>query len=134
MDVSPGYDAHLIFGNQAAPPYGYTTDWREGLAAMVADLGRAGMTYNSWNGYTEGMAAVHTQEQGTICYDWLAGLPPFAVPGKIEAELFDGEGEGVSYHDHTPGNDGGAFRNTGVDLEPCTDVGGGCNVGWLEAG
>ena len=134
MDVSPGYDAHLIFGSSAAPPYGYTVGWREGLAAMAADFSLTGLTYNSWNGYTEGMAGVPTQEHATAFYDWLAGLPPVAVPGKIEAELFDGDGEGISYHDHTPGNDGGAFRSTGVDLEPCTDAGGGFNVGWMGAG
>jgi hypothetical protein len=134
MDISAGYDAHLVFGNKAAPSYGYTADWRNGLAAMVADFSAVGMTYNSWNGYTEGMAAVPTLEHGAIFYDWLAGLPPFAVPGKIEAELFDGGGEGISYHDQTPGNDGGAFRSTDVDLEPCTDIGGGYNIGWLGAG
>lgn len=134
MDVAPGYDAHLIFGSQAAPPYGDTADWRDGLAAMVGDFSLTGMSYNSWNGYTEGMAAMPTLEHGATFYDWLAGLPPFAVPGKIEAELFNGEGEGTSYHDDTPTNDGGAFRSTGVDLEACSDVGGGYNVGYMGTG
>src|SRR5262249_43738241 len=39
---------------------------------------------------------------------------PAAVPGKIEAEQFDNGGEGVAYHDTTPGNSGGQFRSTDV--------------------
>jgi chitodextrinase len=35
---------------------------------------------------------------------------PFAVPGHFEAEDFDKGGEGVAYHDLTPGNQGGAYR------------------------
>jgi len=52
-DVSPGYDAHLIFGASAAPPYGHTPQWRSELAAFVADHGSGGTLFNSWNGYTE---------------------------------------------------------------------------------
>jgi hypothetical protein len=74
VDVSPGYDAHLIFGSQAAPPYGYTAEWREGLTQLVADLAADGITYNSWNGYTEGMAGMPTVEQGAVWHEWLAGL------------------------------------------------------------
>ena len=32
------------------------------------------------------------------------------VPGRIEAEDYDNGGEGVAYHDTTPGNTGGAYR------------------------
>ena len=35
----------------------------------------------------------------------------------IEAEAFDNGGEGVSFFDATPGNEGGAYRNTSVDIE-----------------
>jgi hypothetical protein len=41
---------------------------------------------------------------------------PFVVPGLIEAEDFDNGGEGVAYHDLTPGNQGGAYR-TDVDVD-----------------
>src|SRR2546425_431409 len=41
---------------------------------------------------------------------------PFAVPGVIEAEDFDNGGEGVAYHDLTPGNQGGQYR-TDVDVD-----------------
>ncbi|CAN5170519.1 hypothetical protein BH23CHL1_BH23CHL1_04660 [soil metagenome] len=57
-----------------------------------------------------------------------------ALPGRIEAENYRKGGEGVGYHDTTPENLGGAYRNDGVDLQPTTDIGGGHNVGWPDAG
>jgi endonuclease/exonuclease/phosphatase family metal-dependent hydrolase len=55
-----------------------------------------------------------------------------AIPGAIAASNFDNGGEGVSYHDISAGNDGGAYRATGVDLEASTD--GGYDIGWIAAG
>ena len=43
-------------------------------------------------------------------------------------------GEGVGYHDTTSANEGGAYRNDAVDIQPTTDVGGGYNVGYVRAG
>jgi hypothetical protein len=57
-----------------------------------------------------------------------------ALPGRIQAEAFGEGGAGVSYYDTTPGNIGKAYRSTDVDLEASTDVGGGYDVGWIEAG
>jgi GH18 family chitinase/chitodextrinase len=56
------------------------------------------------------------------------------IPGKIEAEHYDNGGQGVAYNDLTAGNSGGALRNDAVDIEACTDAGGGHNVGWIAAG
>jgi hypothetical protein len=56
-------------------------------------------------------------------------------PAKIEAEDFDRGGEGVAYHDADVGNNGSQYRTTeDVDIETCTDVDGGYNVGWLNPG
>ena len=52
----------------------------------------------------------------------------------MEAEDFQSGGEGVAYHDTTPGNAGGAYRKTDVDIQSTTDVNGGFNVGWIEGG
>lgn len=58
-----------------------------------------------------------------------------SLPTRIEAEHFDQGGEGEAYHDMDAGNNGGAFRpDEAVDIENCTDDGGGYNVGWLEVG
>ena len=50
-------------------------------------------------------------------------------PSVVEAENFDYGGEGVAYHDTTPGNTGGAYRATDVDIEPASS--GGFDVGWV---
>lgn len=55
-----------------------------------------------------------------------------AIPGTIQAEAFDTGAEGAAYHDLTPGNAGGAFRQTDVDIEPAS--GGGFDVGWIAPG
>jgi beta-glucanase (GH16 family) len=57
---------------------------------------------------------------------------PFHLPTKIEAEDFDVGGEGIAYHDTDVGNNGSQYRTSeDVDIEACTDTGGGYNVGWL---
>jgi len=56
------------------------------------------------------------------------------IPGRIEAEDYDVGGEGVAYHDTTPGNEGGEYRGDDVDIQSTADVGGGYNVGWGEEG
>ena len=56
------------------------------------------------------------------------------VPGIIQAEDFDGGGEGVAYHDSDTTNQGGKYRNTGVDLESASDTGGGYDLGFTAAG
>jgi len=62
------------------------------------------------------------------------GGTPAAVPGTIEAENFDDGGEGVAYHDLTPGNSGGVYRQTDVDISGASDSGGGYALGWVSAG
>jgi hypothetical protein len=64
----------------------------------------------------------------------LESIGSHAVPGRIEAENYDTGGEGVGYHDTTPGNTGGKYRNGDVDIEVTSDVGGGYNVGWTDVG
>ena len=57
-----------------------------------------------------------------------------ALPGTVQAENFDVGAEGVAFHDLSAANDGGGLRNTGVDIEPALDAGGGYDVGWMFAG
>jgi uncharacterized repeat protein (TIGR01451 family) len=64
---------------------------------------------------------------------WPYGDVAHAIPGKIEAEDFDGGGQNVAYYDTGGGNDGGAYRNTDVDIERTTDTNGGFNVGWMAS-
>jgi hypothetical protein len=51
-----------------------------------------------------------------------ATLPPSthgatSIPGTILAGNYDDGGEGVAYHDTTPGNQGGQYRSDDVDIE-----------------
>jgi endonuclease/exonuclease/phosphatase family metal-dependent hydrolase len=57
---------------------------------------------------------------------------PVTLPAKIEAEDFDNGGEGVAYHDSSPGNGGGAYRQTDVDIEPSSNNS--YDVGWTTPG
>ena len=55
-----------------------------------------------------------------------------ALPGTWQAEDFDNGGEGLAYHDADAANSGGAYRQTGVDLEAASE--GGYDVGWISPG
>ncbi len=60
---------------------------------------------------------------------------PFVFPTVIQAEDYDEGGDGVAYFDQDASNNGGQYRPAeGVDIEVCTDSGGGYNVGWLNPG
>jgi GH35 family endo-1,4-beta-xylanase len=58
------------------------------------------------------------------------------IPGTIELEHFDVGGNGFAYMDSSPGSETGvSFRtDEDVDIEVCTDEGGGYNIGWATAG
>jgi hypothetical protein len=66
------------------------------------------------------------------------GGTAWAIPGKIEAENYDNGGQSVAYNDLTAGNSGNVYRSNDVDIESCSDTGGGYDVGgintneWLE--
>jgi hypothetical protein len=61
---------------------------------------------------------------------------PIKIPGLVQAEDFDGGGEGVAYHDSDISNNGnaGSYRPTSVDIEGTGDTGGGYNVGFTAGG
>lgn len=63
--------------------------------------------------------------------------PVIALPGTFEIEDYRAGGPGVGYHDTTPGNTGGAYRQDDVDIQTCSDAASGnpCyNVGWTDPG
>jgi hypothetical protein len=94
---------------------GTTYFWRI-VGKTWAQLGRSGPT---WSFTTAG-----TPPGGSPAY----GGTPAPIPGTFEAENFDEGGQSVAYFDTTPGNAGGAYRSTDVDIEPTTDTGGGYDV------
>lgn len=62
------------------------------------------------------------------------GGTPHPIPGTIQIEDFDSGGEGIAYHDTDVANNGNQYRTGGVDIENCSDTGGGYNVGWAAEG
>lgn len=58
---------------------------------------------------------------------------PHTIPGRIQAEDFDDNEQGIAFNDIDAINEGGAtYRNTGVDIEESTE--GGYNIGFIEDG
>lgn len=55
------------------------------------------------------------------------------LPGRIEAERYKQGGEGLAFHDLTPGNAGQAYREDDVDIQKTKDNSGAYNVGWIAA-
>lgn len=58
------------------------------------------------------------------------------IPGLIEAEEYDLGGSDVAYYDSSPSSETGSTFRSGddVDIEDCSDIGGGYNIGWATAG
>ena len=104
-----------------------------------ADDSVEAVTYSPWNDTYETDADssfVFIAEYGTSsqgCDDVAPyGGTPHTVPGRIQAEHYDEGCEGYAFHDLDAFNEGGAFRQDGVDLEPCT--GDDYNLGWTRDG
>jgi endonuclease/exonuclease/phosphatase family metal-dependent hydrolase len=57
---------------------------------------------------------------------------PAPIPGNIPAANFDNGGPTIAYGDKTPGNTGGEYRSTDVDLAASSE--GGYTIGWIDAG
>lgn len=56
------------------------------------------------------------------------------VPGTIQCEDYMNGGEGTGYHDNVAGNIFSQYRTDDVDIEVCTDAGGGYSIGSVTAG
>lgn len=106
-------------GTIVAPGIGYTIRIREQAGSLV---------YEDSNVFS--LAAPPIEQNA-----YPNGVP-WPVPGAIEAENYDIGGEGIAYHDTTPGNicNPPRYRFEDVDIQLCYDTGGGYNVGWIEAG
>jgi hypothetical protein len=77
-DVSPGFDGRYVWAVYGTCFWGdnadYTSDdWRN-LQSENKRHDYIGITFNTWNGYTEGYSAVPSAEHGTVIYDWLTDL------------------------------------------------------------
>ncbi len=58
----------------------------------------------------------------------------YNLPGTLQVENFDNGGQDIAYNDSTSANLGGAYRSSGVDIEPTSDTGGGYDIGYTVVG
>lgn len=105
---SPADEASWCQGTGSRSGLGVNEDvaWNGVLAADLAGVLRTG-TAGAMEASGGGGAGTQTPfPSGT----------PHAIPGTVEAEDYDIGGEGVAYHDTTPGNVKGGYRNDDVDI------------------
>lgn len=120
------YDGATLLNTDASAPYSYiwsgATSGNHTIKAVATD--------NSGN----------TSEATLVINVKVPQAPysgtPHAIPGIIQAEHYDVGGQGLAYNEaNTSGNQGLAtLRNDEVDIETCTDAGGGHNIGYALTG
>ena len=135
-NVVPGYAGTIKFTSNdplavLPPPYTFTAAdaGSHTFSVTFGTIGNETVTVTDQS--TPALTAT-----GTIVVNGVEspyGGTPWPVPGLIQAENFDNGGQFVGYYDTTPGNTGGAYRNTDVDIQATSDTGGGYNVGWIAA-
>ncbi|MCV9387411.1 carbohydrate-binding protein [Reichenbachiella ulvae] len=90
------------------------------------------LSYNSLgeSDYTEALVATTSAVPAQVAYNG-----PHAIPGRIQAEDYNDNPQGLGYNDAESENQGGAYRTSeGVDIEACTDEGAGFNIGYVTEG
>lgn len=119
------YRNSTLLGSDASAPYSIIAS---GLAA-----GLPGFYAKAFVGTNTAVSTIVTVQVGSqVPYSGT----PIAIPGTIEAGNYDvfegGSGQGVSYSDATPWNEGGFRPNEAVDAGPTANEGN--TVGWVDAG
>jgi hypothetical protein len=83
LDVNNGFDGRIVWSKvKGGSGYwgdnlDYTEDrWRNWMSELKR-VGIKGITFDTWNGYTEGYAAVPSIQHGSTVFDWLTDLLEF---------------------------------------------------------
>jgi beta-glucanase (GH16 family) len=121
------YEGANLLGQDTTSPYSFTwTSVPNGCYTITAKaFDDDGASSTSTIHITVGSGCGQTPYNGA----------PSAIPGTIQAEDFDYGGEGIAYHDTSAGNSGTQYRTLeNVDIQNCTDTGGGYNIGWMATG
>lgn len=98
----------------------------------TAGIYSATVTVSDDKNKTDSKSITITVESGQNQIAYPEGVP-HAIPGIIQAEDYD-LGGNLAYLDNDATNNGNAYRNDGVDIEPCTLGSNNFNVGWIETG
>ena len=67
--VTPGYDAHIVFPGSGI--YGFNPEWRLHQQKLAVEFATAGLSVESWNGWTEGQAIPPSREDGNVHLRWV---------------------------------------------------------------
>jgi subtilisin family serine protease/predicted Rdx family selenoprotein len=121
------YAGTSLIGAVTAPPY--QMDWTN---VLVGNYAITAVAVDDHGATTTSAATNIRVLPGPTSTPF--GGSPAVIPGLIEAENFNDGGEGVGYHDLSPGNAGGSYRATDVDIQPASDIGGGYTVSFIEPG
>lgn len=99
-----------------------------GLVTAVSP-GTANITVTTQDGNKTAMSAITVSGPIRNPYGGIVRT----LPGTIQSEDYDLDGEGIAYSDNDTTNQGNQYRTLeGVDIEVCQE--GGYNVGWTNAG
>jgi LGFP repeat len=78
LSLSNGFDGRFVWARNGAGFWGdnmqSTDDRFRNWGSQLKGSGVKGVTFDTWNGYTEGYAAVPSTEHGDTVYGWLADL------------------------------------------------------------
>jgi len=118
-------DTSSLFIDNSAP---YEYNWQD-VPEGVYEI-KAVVTDNDGNSSEDVVTVRINMPQGPY-----GGLPS-QIPGTVQMEYYDVGGNGFAYSDNTPDNIGGSTYRTNedVDIENCTDVNMGYNLGYATAG
>jgi hypothetical protein len=66
--VNTGYDASKVFNDRAV--YGLTPEWRRRQQDLAVEFTTAGLSFDTYNGFTEGQSILPTVEDGYAVTTW----------------------------------------------------------------
>jgi uncharacterized delta-60 repeat protein len=120
-----------------------TGDWQKYVSLRVGPVSMSGGTHvlrlvmdgNDATGYVANFDSARFTRRAVVPAQTPFGGKAFTTPGRLQLENFDEGGEGVAYHDTDTVNQGGAYRNTGADVETIPgSSGGGYALDFAKAG
>ncbi|MHC5091761.1 MAG: family 16 glycosylhydrolase [Planctomycetota bacterium] len=117
------YNHTDLLGTVIEAPYSFHWDVPDGCHLLIARaVDDAGFACSDSVEFVAGVGCPPQPYHGN----------PIDLPGRIEAEDFDTSPKEKAYWDTDEGNNGGAYRDTDVDIQECLE--GGYNLGWVETG
>jgi hypothetical protein len=112
-DVSSGFDGRYVWAPYGSGFWGdnrdYTSDAWRNFQSEHNSHAFIGVTFNTWNGYSEGYAATPTVEHGVTIYDWLR-------------DLYEPDARACNHVEYEGGR--AAFRVSGAICEKWRELGG----------